>query len=485
MELYDLDERGYFWWSDEPIQQGQFAPSNGSYGRLTVSDVGAIHLELDSRLSTDQNPFKALENSGRKLARQISGILRNTDHFVLLRDVWRDGGRVSTNGLSYERYMAEVCLVSGSPFVNPTQPPRYRRLTIPLAGFEEWLKLGAIEGRRTKSVLRIKHRIPNGCKYPLDDGVLAIDFDLVGPYFGRILDKEVNLREESSFVYRFKRAVVTEVVIEKYRWLGDLLILLTNVERTLDWPTVRVGPKSARATLYFRRVKRVTKEVTWHDCWTSFPALKESFGDILANWNAKRDLIGPGLYLYLGTRRGMDLYAEHKFVSLAFGLESFHRTFNPTFQDVKLSAKINRIVSQIASQKDRKWLESRLKNLAGPNLQQRIVEMLRPLPIGLDEKRLQDFAERCAKFRNDISHHGRVQGAGIYLRHLRALSYVNEALGHLYHARILLEVGVPNEVIQRVFNDIPHAFPIRYALSKVNLVDQEPGFKHAPEDDDD
>src|SRR5690242_15905057 len=96
VESYDFDERGYFWWSDDAIPEGCFAPSSGSYGRLTVSDVGAIRLELDGRISTDQDPFRALVNSGRKVGRQISGTLRNSNRSVLLGGVRGDGGKVST-----------------------------------------------------------------------------------------------------------------------------------------------------------------------------------------------------------------------------------------------------------------------------------------------------------------------------------------------------------------------------------------------------
>ena len=42
----------------------------------------------------------------------------------------------------------------------------------------------------------------------------------------------------------------------------------------------------------------------------------------------KREEFGPGFYLYLGTRRGMALYAEHSFVNLIWGLEAFHRKKN-------------------------------------------------------------------------------------------------------------------------------------------------------------
>lgn len=485
MESYDFDERGYFWWSDEPIPRNAFAPDNGAYGRLTVSEVGAIHLELDGRLSAERSPLQTLANVGRSVKRNISGILRNSNHSVLLSHIRGDGGKISTNGLSHEQYTADLCLVSASTFANPAELPLTQCLTMSMSGFEKWLRLGSIKGKRSKSGLTLKHKLPKSHRYTLDDGTVKIDYDLAGPYRNEFQTDELHLTDKASVTYRFRRPAPIESSLERYRWFNDLLTLLTNVERTLDWPTIRISQNSTKtATVYFPRGRRLTKEVQWQDCWTSFPGLKEQFGDILTNWNKKRDLIGPGFYLYLGTRRGMDLYAEHKLVSLAFGLESFHRTLNPDTPDRKLDEKIEGIVSQVASTKDKKWLRSRLKNLGGPNLQQRIIEMLKQLPLELKEDRLHDFAERCARLRNDISHHGRIQGPGAYERHLEEMLYMNTALDHLYHARILSEIGVSASVIHGVFNGSQHSFGIRYMLWKVGLLDAEPGFEQQAEYDD-
>ena len=47
------------------------------------------------------------------------------------------------------------------------------------------------------------------------------------------------------------------------------------------------------------------------------------FGAIWSRWKAMRDEFGPGFYLYLGLRRGMAMYIEHRFVNLIWGLEAF------------------------------------------------------------------------------------------------------------------------------------------------------------------
>ena len=89
-----------------------------------------------------------------------------------------------------------------------------------------------------------------------------------------------------------------------------------------------------------------------HTCLTHFPKVRDTFGDIWSNWKRKREEFGPGFYLYLGTRRGMSLYPEHRFVNLIWGVEAFHRTKYPT-DPSSMAARIDNIVAQISDETDK------------------------------------------------------------------------------------------------------------------------------------
>lgn len=54
-----LQERGRFWWHEELIPSGYFAPESAITGLLTV-EAGKIALELDGILPTDESPFEAV-----------------------------------------------------------------------------------------------------------------------------------------------------------------------------------------------------------------------------------------------------------------------------------------------------------------------------------------------------------------------------------------------------------------------------------------
>ena|SRR5258708_6281688 len=54
-----LQERGRFWWHEERIPAGYFAPESAVTGLLTI-EPGRIALELDGILPTGETPFEAL-----------------------------------------------------------------------------------------------------------------------------------------------------------------------------------------------------------------------------------------------------------------------------------------------------------------------------------------------------------------------------------------------------------------------------------------
>ena len=108
--------------------------------------------------------------------------------------------------------------------------------------------------------------------------------------------------------------------------------------------------------LYFPKLgtKAASPPPKAHECVTNFVQLRERFGDIWSNWKKKREVFGPGFYLYLGTRRGIRLYIENRFANLVFGLEAFNRRKYPPAIAAKLDAKIERIVAQVSLAKDKK-----------------------------------------------------------------------------------------------------------------------------------
>ena len=133
-----VEETGYFWWGDTPVPSGQLAPETAVVGKLSIDEDGYSRLELEGLLPSEIGPLAAF-GAGEPLpeGKRIHGILKGSNKTVRLSGVNRAGGRIKSNGISFERYSALQCLLGDGPFRDLPQPLEFQRLTVELKGFEE------------------------------------------------------------------------------------------------------------------------------------------------------------------------------------------------------------------------------------------------------------------------------------------------------------------------------------------------------------
>ena len=480
MKTIILEERGYFWWHDEPTPKGHFAPESSVTGVLKIDERGKVELELDGILPSDEGPFAPFLSDRKSFPpdKSIQGILKSSNKFALLLGLIRNGGQLKSRGISYEKYDAMNCLVGSGPFPQTNKPLRFHKLQFHLKGFEEWLRLGSIETNRTKSSISAKYKIPKNITYPLDDGALSIKYDISGPYLGKQRMHSLALSEEASICYAPKQSTLLEEMKTLYGLMEDLFILLTDSDYCLDWPLISYT-KEESYRFYFLRHRSSSSAPDWYECPTNFVQLRENFGQIFATWKKKREVFGPGFYLYLGTRRGIKLYPEHRFVNLIWGIESLHRRKTPESSTPNnLKKKIKRILDQVTAEKDKSWLKKQLEHRDEPALEQRIFETFKNLPLGLNEKKLHQFSSDCARSRNDISHFGGQRQDENYEDFITNLDKKSNALSFLYHALLLQEIGVDKKILSGWVYESVQSYKIKSALVDVGLLTKSPVDKH-------
>jgi hypothetical protein len=164
-----LQERGRFWWHEEPIPAGYFAPESALTGLLTI-EPGRIALELDGILSTDERPFEAISaRQGETVPdKLIQGILSLTGKRVLLAGVIKNGGQIRSNGPSNQNFLALDCLLGEEPFP-AGEPPVIDSMTVHLKGLEGWLRLGSVKVSKTKNTITARYKRPQKATYKFDN----------------------------------------------------------------------------------------------------------------------------------------------------------------------------------------------------------------------------------------------------------------------------------------------------------------------------
>jgi hypothetical protein len=467
-----LHEHGYFWWNTEPVSNHRFPPPNAVPGSLAITDEGGISLDLDGVLPGFIQAVTAIfDGQGSVVENSIQGILTGTANHVFLLRPLRIGGNVTQ--FPRERFFASACLVADDPFSHSSTLLKFFKLEINLKGFEEWMQLSSIAISRNKRLVSTNYRQRKELRYKVDDEKLFIKYDIECPVIsGTVNERRVTLNETATLVYQLRKSATLEEMQELYGIFQELFVLLTGSEYPLDWPVLCLGRERRRCKLYFYRIRAAVSPPTLVELWTFFPMLQPSFGAIFSIWRWKRRTFGAGFYLYLGTRRGMRLYADHHFINLIWGIEALHRRQHPIISEPPaLKKKIDRILSQISANRDRRWLRSQLRY--EPSLEQRIFETFKNLPIAFDEKRLREFSRSCAEKRNEISHFGGSRHGDTNLQDSRELQTKSEALAYLYHILLLREIGVGSDWLKSFVHQGMQVYTIKKALFDAGLIDEE------------
>lgn len=473
-----LEQTGYFWWADTPVPSGHFAPETAVVGKLSIDEEGYSHLELEGVFPSDLGSLAAIASSGTPLteSRVIHGILKGSNKTVRLSHLRQAGGQFKSSGISFERYAAVLCLLGDGSSRDLPEPLEFYRLTVELKGFEEWLWLRGITVERTESAITATYTVPDKVTYPLDGGELQIVFGLLGLNVGKHRRSSLALTEYAEIVLASDRSLSLADMQAQYMLIADLFILLTGSDYNLDWPTLScgAGDRVDHFRLYFARHPSREKEPPGpHQWWVNFPQTQAKFGELFASWRRRREHWGPGVYLYLSTRRSVSLYEEHRFIMLIWGLESLHRRrAEPARGSEKLHAKIDRILGQIEAGKDKKWLQGRLENAAEPSLEQRLLETLETLPLDLEKDDLRRFSAACAEKRNEISHYGGRRHEGKYDSELEDLHKKSEALSNLYHILLLREIGIDDEQLRAIAERGLRSYAIRSSFVEVGLLSE-------------
>lgn len=468
----DINDHGFFWWASEGHEKRVAA------GLLTIDSSGLIQLELHQTLP-DRSGAGGI--FGEKLPEEmiIAGRLKSNGHYALLTGLTASGGR--SGMISYEIFEARECLISHKlPNIK-----NFSKLFISLDGLQQWMRPGSIDyagppdcNEADNNKIAVNFELNPKDRWELDSGSIEILHDFTG-HKPEGWAHSASIGMDSSIIYKPNSAATSGELLEWFRSIQDLLLILTNSNLTLKWPRLlwEDGENIIGANFYFRRNNPSSYKVIWHETLLPYSRIKSSFGSMLETWISNRKNFGPGISLYLGTRRNKPLYAEHRFVNLVWGLEALDRRVDSSKCDEpKLKEKIERLKKFVESaeginRSDRKWLGGLLESRGTERpLSDRLRDILKPVAIGIDEEKLEEFTKTCANLRNDLSHHGGERETGDYKRFIGEIINRSDALSKLYLLLIISLLGVESDEIKRIIYHDPSSNSFRVSFMNAGLI---------------
>ncbi len=481
-----IEKRGYFRWSDEKTPRGRSLPQQGVPGVLTIREDGKARLNLtESLLQSKALSLKPLDRNTLDGDQErfkdmcIAGVIDGQSRSVyLMKLVYRSFGR-QIDGKVTEEFESELCIVGNTSSKRAEGSLRFSRLSISLAGLEEWRRGDLLVAGNEKADGPNRSRdvtyVDTSIRYELKDGTISLRTDVHCTAIEGVPYREISLQQYDWLDYQLKRATTPEAMQERFTHIEELLAILTGSYYSLDWPLIYLKNKgnAETYTLYFWRNIEQARRPEIYNLWTIFPQVRDAFGVLYENWKKKRHQYGPGFYLYLGALRGQPMYIEHRFTNLIWGIESLHRGMEPSPpESLRLQKKINSILKKagsILNSDERGWLKSQLRNRTEPPLEYRIASTFSALPWKITKSSLDEFAKRCRERRNEISHYGgprdRKASYAVFLRDLMELT---EGLTPLYHAALLQEIGLDTKTLDGC-GRMPIGFRIRRGLELAKL----------------
>jgi hypothetical protein len=468
-----LERQGFFWWASEPVPTNQIAANSCVAGTFTLNDDGSGSLDLIGYLPNEHGPMAAVVAVAIPPDKAIRGLLKESGEHVLLLSLQKNGGKASLGGaaMSYERYRASVCLVSQRP-CETFASSAISGLEIPLSGYEGWLWLPSPTEKSTPRTTSLKYKRPRDVRYDLGYATLLIANDVDLKDSREMQGASASLQGAATARFEFRQPLALEDARAEYELLEDLLFLLSTEDFPLDWPWIISNDQRYRLYFYRTRSRLGRKAPTYLDFVVPFPHLRKSFGKLWTKWRETRQALGAGVFLYLATRRGLQLYVEHRFASLVWGFESFDRKKHMPAEDVaeEIQAQIERIVSGITDADDKKFAVRAFELAGQPSLAKRLSRSIRTLPLDLKRKKLNLFADRCAFLRNSLSHWGGTRNIGEeHSAFTKEAHEKGNALSLLYRLVLLVEIGFDAARLKKWFYEGSGSFQRKFDLFRAGL----------------
>ena len=443
-------------------------------GVLSISNEKGIVLEVDKSLINDPasliSPFTNLDN-----VFQVIGHIQE-DGFVIL-----DGCQISTSGLNLNLSQIQTSqtiwasrVFTGFPATQYLQNgiPAFNTFKFSIEGIDEWLWIHGINQKynQEERAITISGKQPESILFNLTNGMrLEIMFDI-----GNTTSRGPWERGVSQKAY-FQLTTASGDALELKQFLSvaykivDLLCFTINETVHLDSMSatsheiIKNHGDPAPITIYAPRVFYHSKDqpkIARNRMLFGFSDIRDNAEGMINKWIESYEDYRNAFDLYFLAQLKPQLSLEVKFLTLAQGLEVYHRQMSsddaPEMDEIKLKYKelVQGLIEQYPDGKDKKWLEGKLEHLNDVTLGRRMKELINPFKEILgNSKERGKLAYKIAVTRNYLTHYDpKSEPNAAKGEDLHVLCLKMELLFELHFLKL---TGFTPEKIQSIANTCP------------------------------
>lgn len=455
-----LSEQGLFWMASQ-VRPGFMIPAEAISGTLLVSDEGLSSLSLNGAFTKEGDILAMFDFDELPEDAFIAGVLRSDARKVLLTGLRRGNRKFIAGGITHEEYTATHCLVGEIDECSGFKDLHFSCVSMGLESYEDWLGYKLIDTREVGNSLLVKVDLPDAISFRVNDDIeIVFNGKYLGSWGPAEQGRNLSLSAGIDWELHFNKPVLMKDAEHYFRVVSEFLMLLSGSGCNPDWPVLSNvrDERVSRVKLYFLREKQEVKRAKFHDGFVYFKDIKAIIGQLFERWMILREAMGPGAYLFFLALTPGRLYIEHLYASMVWGMERYHRKLYGN-SIARNSEQIERQLQAIDTlsmlkSRQRKALKEFVSRDVEPSLKDRLICLIKDLPVYFEQRSLDEFCDACARRRNDISHFGGYreqateEAMSDFYRELQDKIFV---LTHLYASVLLKAIGVPDIMINNYF----------------------------------
>lgn len=448
----------------------QMGTDSAMQGSLTTNEDGGSAINLDMAEWTwrrADKPFPVFMTDKF----DVAGFLPAQNLYVWLQDAQLRSlpGLSAGGGTKLGSY---VTLLSTSPVSGQGISSCIKRLMIPLGGLWPWLDRPMPKASLTDTHIEIQYPLDVNDEFKLRNGSVTVRTGTSIPH--DLAKRTITVQQQGWLDFEFEPPLSLVEAKDIYLHIEDFFVLLTDEECGLDWPEIQLSESEGTGNICVFRRRPQKSEISAFMLWIRYPSIREHFGELIDSWLDMRTKYGAAFHLYLGVRRGKSVYVEHRFANLVWGLEALHRKAMPDSLVLgqKTQEKIQKIceaTKNVLNSDKRRDLKKALSKSSEKQLSDNLYELFSKLPLCIPGEQLKQFTKKCADRRNDISHYGGPKNESDYNGFIREIIDLMGALDQLYHASILRQIGISDDLIHHIFYKSFKSAGIRERLKLAGL----------------
>lgn len=349
---------GYFWLPSQP--------ENKIPGTLKISDGGEIDLEIIGNFDNSLESF----NDDITIQRIVGFVEK--DGYVTLDDCFYRNKNISFGCIS--KSLVHVNTVLYGAHYGENEELTFSTFRFAVEGLDKWLNICGIKVDYdfANKTATINYKSPPEESFTLSNGLkLTITFGWTLPGLPVVTEAKITQKAYIKLSSEETRPL-TDFISTAYK-ITNLLCFALDA-------TVSIHDVSATSSELLREISEgkhrpvpikifypslpfseVSPKVYWNSMLFRFPQIKDNAKEIFNNWLNAYERIEPAFNLYFASKTGAHKYIDGKFLSLAQGIETFHRRTSD--ETVMPDAEFKDIVGTLIDacpENRKKWLEGKL-----------------------------------------------------------------------------------------------------------------------------